>query len=81
MLTKKHFSRFREPLAPLPNLVEGQIQSYRWFLEKGLAEVFSEFTSIKDYTEKKFEFKFEGMRLDRPKFDEFYAKENNLISF
>ncbi len=78
MLKKKHFSRFREPLAPLPNLVEGQIQSYRWFLEKGLAEVFSEFTSIKDYTEKKFEFKFEGMRLDRPKFDEFYAKENKV---
>lgn len=78
MLKKKHFSRFREPLAPLPNLVEGQIQSYRWFLEKGLAEVFSEFTSIKDYTEKKFEFKFEGMRLDRPKFNEFYAKENKV---
>ncbi|MES2623185.1 MAG: DNA-directed RNA polymerase subunit beta [Patescibacteria group bacterium] len=78
MLKKKHFSRFREPLAPLPNLVEGQIQSYRWFLEKGLAEVFSEFTSIKDYTEKKFEFKFEGMRLDRPKYNEFYAKENKV---
>ena len=78
MLKKKHFARFREPLAPLPNLVEGQIQSYRWFLEKGLAEVFSEFTSIKDYTEKKFEFKFEGMRLDRPKFNEFYAKENKV---
>jgi DNA-directed RNA polymerase subunit beta len=78
MLKKKHFSRFREPLAPLPNLVEGQIQSYRWFLEKGLAEVFSEFTAIKDYTEKKFEFKFEGMRLDRPKYNEFYAKENKV---
>ena len=78
MLKKKHFARFREPLAPLPNLVEGQIQSYRWFLEKGLAEVFSEFTSIKDYTEKKFEFKFEGIRLDRPKFNEFYAKENKV---
>ncbi|MEN9604459.1 MAG: hypothetical protein RJB39_144 [Candidatus Parcubacteria bacterium] len=78
MLKKKHFSRFREPLAPLPNLVEGQIQSYRVLLERGLTEVFSEFSSIKDYTEKKFEFRFEGMRLDRPKFDEFYAKENKV---
>ncbi len=78
MLTKKHFSRFRESLVPLPNLVEGQINSYKWFLEKGLNEVFNEFSLTKDYTEKKFEFRFEGIRLDRPKYDEFYAKENKV---
>ncbi len=78
MLKRKHFSRFRESLTPLPNLVEGQIQSYKWFLEKGLNEVFSEFSVTKDYTEKKFEFRFEGIKLDRPKYDEFYAKENKV---
>ena len=77
-MKRKHFSRFRESLAPLPNLVEGQIQSYKWFLEKGLNEVFSEFSVTKDYTDKKFEFRFEGIRLDRPKYDEFYAKDNKV---
>ena len=64
MLTKKHFSRFRESLVPLPNLVEGQINSYKWFLEKGINEVFSEFSTTKDYTEKKFLAAIQGVDLD-----------------
>ena len=34
---------------PLPNLVEIQTKSYKWFLEEGLREVFSEATAITDY--------------------------------
>ena len=78
MRPKKYFSRFKEPLAPLPNLVEGQLESYKWLLDKGLKEVFGEFSSIKDYSEKKFELEFTGYELTKPKYDEHYAKENKM---
>ncbi len=78
MRQKKYFSRFKEPLAPLPNLVEAQLVSYKWLLEKGLKEVFAEFSSIKDYSDKKFELDFTGFQLEKPKHDEFFAKENKM---
>jgi len=58
--------------------VEGQLESYKWLLEKGLKDVFSEFSSIKDYSEKKFELDFTGFELTKPKYDEHYAKENKM---
>ena len=78
MRPKKYFSRFKEPLAPLPNLVEAQLESFKWLLDKGISEVFSEFSSIKDYSDKKFELDFFDFQLEKPKFDEFYAKENKV---
>ena len=39
----------------VPNLIESQIQSYGWFMEDGLNDVFREVSPITDYTEKKFE--------------------------
>ncbi len=75
---QKYFGAYREPLAALPNLVEPQIASFRWLVEKGLAEVLREFSSIKDYSGKKFELDFTGFKLSEPKHDEFYAKQNKL---
>ncbi|MBA5771111.1 hypothetical protein, partial [Escherichia coli] len=39
----------------LPNLIEMQIQSYRWFFEKGLTELFAEISPVKDFTGKNLE--------------------------
>ncbi len=75
---KKYFSRFKKPLAELPNLVESQLMSFNWLIEKGLKEVFDEFSSIKDYTEKKFQLDFTGFELSAPKFDEYFAKNNKM---
>ncbi len=36
----------------MPNLIEIQKDSYRWFLEEGLKEVFSDISPIKDHAEK-----------------------------
>ncbi|MBI2628357.1 MAG: DNA-directed RNA polymerase subunit beta [Candidatus Niyogibacteria bacterium] len=74
---KKYFSRYREPFTPLPNLVETQIASFKWFLEKGLKELFEEFSGITDYTGKELQLDFINFTLDQPKYDEFYAKANN----
>lgn len=62
----------------LPNLVEPQLESYRWLLKEGLREVFAEASPIKDYAEKKFDFIFTGFEIGEAKFDEHYAKENRL---
>ncbi len=45
---RKSFARHREPLE-MPNLLEIQKNSYRWFLEKGLREVFRDVAAITDY--------------------------------
>ena len=75
-MEKKHFSRFKKPLAEIPNLMELQLDSYKWLVKEGLKELFEEFSSIKDYSEKKFQLDFTNFQLDEPKHDEHFAKEN-----
>jgi DNA-directed RNA polymerase subunit beta len=75
---KKYFGKFKAPLVTPPNMVVHQTDSFKWLLEKGLAEVFKEFSPIKDYSEKKFELSFSSFEITKPKYDEYYAKENKM---
>ena len=45
---RKSFARHEEILE-MPNLLEVQKNSYQWFLDKGLREVFRDVASITDY--------------------------------
>ncbi|GHV29716.1 DNA-directed RNA polymerase subunit beta [Clostridia bacterium] len=47
--TKRSFAKIREKLE-LPNLIEIQKDSYRWFLTEGLQEIFEEIEPITDYS-------------------------------
>ncbi len=78
MREKKYFSRYKKSLVPLPNLVETHLKSYQWLLEVGIKEAFRDFSPIRDYSEKKFELEFKGIELSKPKYDEYFAKENKL---
>ena len=42
-------SKIKE-IADVPNLIEIQVDSYKWFLEEGLKEVFDDISPIEDYT-------------------------------
>ncbi|MDB5260585.1 MAG: rpoB [Candidatus Nomurabacteria bacterium] len=75
---QKTFSKYREPLTKLPNLVENQILSYKDLTERGIVEIFREFSPLRDYSEKKFDLEFISFELSPPKYDEVYAKENKL---
>ncbi|MCU0660519.1 MAG: DNA-directed RNA polymerase subunit beta [Candidatus Pacebacteria bacterium] len=75
---KKYFSRYKKPLAILPNLLENQIHSFEWLVQKGLKEVFKEFSPIQDYSGKKFVLEFTSFSLGEPKCDEQHAKANKL---
>ncbi|MBI2100830.1 MAG: DNA-directed RNA polymerase subunit beta [Candidatus Vogelbacteria bacterium] len=77
-MEKKYFSKYQEPLLALPDLIRIQKDSYQWLATEGLKELFREFSPIKDYSEKKFELSFLNFALDPPKFDEYYATENQL---
>ncbi len=73
---RKFFSSFKEVIA-LPNLIEAQLQSYKWFFEKGLRELFEEINPVKDFTGKNLELYFGDYFLDKPKYDEKTARERN----
>ena len=45
--TSKRIGRFLE----VPNLIELQLNSYKWFLEEGLPELFTTFSPIWDFTQ------------------------------
>jgi len=75
---KKYFAKYHEPLVGMPNLVEAQLASFTWLIEKGIVNLLKEFSPIKDYAEKKFELSFGKMDLLYPKFNEHYAKNNKL---
>ncbi|MFZ7134699.1 MAG: DNA-directed RNA polymerase subunit beta [Eubacteriales bacterium] len=47
--TRMSYSKINEVL-DIPNLIEIQKNSYQWFLEKGLKEVFQDISPISDYT-------------------------------
>ncbi len=46
---RKSFARTQE-IREMPNLLEIQKSSYKWFLEEGLREVFKDVDSVSDYT-------------------------------
>ncbi|MCR5221974.1 MAG: DNA-directed RNA polymerase subunit beta [Lachnospiraceae bacterium] len=48
--TRMSYSRQKEVLA-MPNLIEVQKDSYRWFLDEGLREVFADISPITDYSD------------------------------
>ncbi len=70
------FSKINEVLE-MPNLIEVQKSSYRWFVEQGLKEVFDEMQPIRDYSNN-LELTFLGYRFDeQPKYTILECKERD----
>jgi len=76
MLTK-NFTKHSYKALRFPNFLEIQRNSYNWFWDKGLRELFDEISPIKDYGEKEFDLKFQDYKLDEPKYTETSARERN----
>jgi DNA-directed RNA polymerase subunit beta len=72
--------KFWKPISmvSLPNLIEIQVNSYDWLLEKGIKELFDEINPISDFTEKDMDLIFKEYYLDDPKYDELTAKSKNI---
>ncbi|MCC7357797.1 DNA-directed RNA polymerase subunit beta [Candidatus Uhrbacteria bacterium] len=62
----------------LPDLIEIQKQSYRWFLETGIRELLQEISPIKDFIGRDLELSFTDYYFDEPKFDERTSRHKNI---
>ena len=74
-LERRSYSRIAEVL-DLPDLLEIQNESYRWFLEEGLNEMFNDISPIKDFTEMLL-LEFVSYHLDEPKYSVDECKERD----
>jgi DNA-directed RNA polymerase subunit beta len=73
---RKFFTKQHET-AQLPNLIEVQLNSYKWFFDRGLKELLAEINPIKDFTGKNLELTFGDFFFDKPKYDENTSRERN----
>lgn len=64
--TRRSFSRIKEVLK-LPNLTDVQTESYKWFLDKGIKEVFDDIMPISDFSGK-LSLEYVGYKLQKPKY-------------
>ncbi|MBE6791872.1 MAG: DNA-directed RNA polymerase subunit beta [Ruminococcaceae bacterium] len=75
--TRMSFAKIQEVL-DMPNLIEVQKNSYQWFLEEGLKEVFDDMAAITDYSGN-LVLDFVGYRLDeQPKYTVEQCKERSV---
>lgn len=69
---------YTAPTYTLPDLIEIQRSSFRWFLEEGLIEELNSFSPITDYTGKlELHFLGKNYKLKRPKYDVDEAKRRD----
>ena len=75
---KKSFSRASSLLEPTSNLVQVQLDSFRWFQEQGLAELLSEFGCIQDFTGNQLELRFLDYEFRPPRHTEQECREHDM---
>lgn len=74
--TRRTYSRIEEVLE-LPNLIEIQLTSYRWFLDEGLRELFRDISPIQDFTGN-LHLEFIDYTLGEPKYPVEECKERDV---
>jgi DNA-directed RNA polymerase subunit beta len=62
----------------LPNLIEPQLTSYKWFLQEGLRDLFEEHYPVLDWTGQEYRLEFSGYRIDEPKLSEVQSRAKNI---
>ncbi|HEY4520522.1 MAG TPA: DNA-directed RNA polymerase subunit beta [Candidatus Paceibacterota bacterium] len=75
---RKIFSKYEVNEFEAPNLVQVQLDSYKWFLDIGLKELLKEVSPVEDWTGKELELSFLDYKLEDPKYDERTALEKNI---
>lgn len=74
----KLFSKYPKEEFKLPNLIQIQLDSFKWFIEVGLKELFEDVFPIKNWTSEELELQFVDYKIEEPKYDYNYAKIKNL---
>ena len=74
---RKSYARIPEVL-PIPNLIELQLDSFTWFVEKGLRELFDEISPITDFTGKVMELQFLDYEFGPPKYTQLECRSKDM---
>src|SRR6266542_4459548 len=74
---RKSYARIPEVL-PIPNLIELQLQSFNWFIDHGLRELFDEISPIQDFTGRVMELRFREYEFELPKYSELECRTRDL---
>ncbi|MGH2499038.1 MAG: DNA-directed RNA polymerase subunit beta [Candidatus Limnocylindria bacterium] len=74
---RRNFASLPEVL-PLPNLIQTQIDSFKWFCEEGLGELFAEISPIQDFTGKNLDLRFMSSEFREPKYSEEDCRTRDL---
>jgi DNA-directed RNA polymerase subunit beta len=74
---RKRYARIPEVL-PIPNLIELQLDSFAWFVDKGLRELFDEISPIRDFTGKVMELRFLAYEFGDPKYSDEECRTKDL---
>src|SRR3954467_1932291 len=74
---RKPYARIPEVL-PIPNLIELQLNSFNWFIENGLRELFDEISPIQDFTGRVMELRFKEYEFEAPKYSELECRTRDL---
>ncbi len=74
---RRSYARIAEK-REIPDLIELQVRSFAWFVEKGLRELFDEISPIKDFTGKVMELQFLDYEFGDPKYSELECRTRDL---
>src|SRR5579859_3928953 len=74
---RKNYSRITEVLG-MPNLIRVQTDSFNWFLEEGLKELFAEISPITDFTGRNLLLEFLDYSIGTAKHDEIECRERDM---
>src|SRR3989344_1691232 len=77
-MSRKLFSKYSPEVFEAPDLVQVQLDSYKWFGDTGFNELLKEVSPIEDWTGKELELRFLDYKLEDPKYTERVARERNI---
>ena len=75
---KRIVPRIEQKFEELPNLVDIQLSSYKWFFNEGFRELLDEISPIEDFTGENYSLSFGDYNIEKPKVDETTARDKNL---
>jgi DNA-directed RNA polymerase subunit beta len=74
---RKSFAKLPEVLE-IPNLIKVQLDSFRWFQEEGLRELFQEISPIHDFTGTRLELHFVGYEFRQPPYSVDQCRQRDI---
>ena len=74
---RKNYAKFT-PVMDVPNLIQIQLDSFRWFQAESLKELFEEISPISDFTGQRMELRFNDYHFGAPKFSQTECRERDM---